>query len=306
MLLTIAFWLLILFDVGVLGLVFLLGLAAGPPSHTGPLEIAAFILVVPGLCILAAIALFHLASSLVLRGLAFVAAATPLLLLVFAPMVATWRVSQFRDASGARTHFRSENMQQLEAAIARDDATAVARLARDVNMQERSIDGVTPLTLALQRRQTQPGTMEVVRALLAAGADPNHAPADLPLTVAIRVGPEAVQVLLDAGANPNATTSFGVPIWFSATGRGVSPRVLPLLLERGADVRATSAEGRTALFDAVNVQNWPAVTLLLDRGLDWRSYRDLQGRDLPTRLAADAALAFTPKDGLDALRARVK
>lgn len=306
MVLTVAFWIVILLDLAGLGLVFVLGLAAGPPSHTSPLAVAAYILVIPGLLILGAIALFHLSSSLLLRGLAFLLAAAPVLVVALSPVVAGYRMRQFRDASGSATQFRSAPMQAIEAAIARGDAAAIPALAREARLGERSMQDTTVLVVALRHLQRHPGPPDVVRALLQAGANPNEGGRELPLVEAIRVGPEATRVLLDAGANPNATGPFGAPAWFSATGRKIDPGVLPLLLDRGANVDARSADGRTALFDAVNAQNWPVVTVLLDRGIDWRAYRDLQSRDLRERLESDARLDFTDKAAVAALVARLQ
>ena len=48
MVLTIFYWLIVCFDVAVLGLFFLLGLAAAPSSKTSPMQVAAFMLIVPG------------------------------------------------------------------------------------------------------------------------------------------------------------------------------------------------------------------------------------------------------------------
>jgi hypothetical protein len=306
MLLTAAFWIVILADLAGLGLVFLLGLAAGPSSQTSPLAVAAYILVVPGLLILGAIALFHLSSSILLRGLAFLLAAAPVLVVTLSPVVAGYRISQFRDASGAATQFRSTPVQALEGAISRGDAAAIPALAREADLRERSIQDTTVLVLALRHLQAHPGPPDVVRALLQAGASPNEGGREVPLIEAIRVGPEATRVLLDAGANPNAPGPFGSPAWFSATGRQIAPGVLPLLLDGGAKVNARSTDGRTALFDAVNAQHWPVVDLLLDRGIDWRAYRDLQGRDLKTRLESDARLDFTDKAAVAGVLARLR
>ncbi|BCS34776.1 hypothetical protein TBR22_A40020 [Luteitalea sp. TBR-22] len=306
MLLTLAFWLVILADLAALGLVFLLGLAAGPPSHTGPIAVAGAILVVPGLLIMAAVALFHFAPVWPLRLLAFGVAAAPLLVVALAPVVAGYRIGQFRDGSGAPTKFRSDGMQALEKAIARGDATTVATLARDANLRERSIEGTSVVVVALRHLQKHPGSPDVVRALLAAGASADDGGTEPPLVEAIRVGPEAVRVLLDAGADPDALGPFGAPVWWGATGRRIHPDILPLLLDRGADVNARARDGRTALFDAVNAQNWPAVTVLLDHGVDWRAYRDLQGRDLRARLEADQRLDFVDKAAVAGVLARLR
>jgi hypothetical protein len=306
MLLTILFWVLILLDLAALGLVFLLGLAAGPSSHTGPLAIAGFLLVVPGICLLAAVALFHFTKSKLLRGLAFLAAAAPLLIAVLAPIYATYNVNQYKDPSGHATRFKPGPLQDIEAAIKRNDPAAVAALAPKANLKETAIDGASVLTVAL-RASASP---EILRALLAAGADPNAEQLERPLTAALLTsrnsGVEPLRVLLESGANPNLRDSFGQPLWFLATGAGVPPDALPLLLEKGADLNALDSQRHNALFPAVNSQNWGAARLLIERGIDWKSYRDLRGLDLPTRLAADARLDFIKKEGLPELIALLR
>jgi hypothetical protein len=301
MLLTILFWLLILLDLAALGLVFLLGLAAGPSSHTGPLAIAGFILVIPGICLLAAVALFHFAKSKLLRGLAFLAAAAPLLFAVLAPVYATYNVNQYKDSAGQPTRFKPGPLQDIEAAAKRNDVAAVSALARQANLKEKAIDGASILTVAI-RASASP---ETLRALLAAGADPNAEQLERPLTAALLVssksGVEPVRALLESGANPNLRDSFGRPLWFLATGIGVHPDALPLLLAKGADLHALDSQRHSALFSAVNSQNWRAARLLVERGIDWKAYRDLQGLDLPTRLASDARKDFGNKDGLPEL-----
>ena len=306
MLLTILFWLLVLLDLAALGLVFLLGLAAGPSSHTGPIAIAGFILVIPGLCLLAAIALFHFTKSKLLRGVAFLAAAAPLLFVILAPIYATYNLNQYRDSSGQATRFKPGPLQDIETAIKRNDAAAIVALSKRADLKEKAVDGASILTVAL-RASASP---EILRALLAAGADPNAEQLERPLTAALLVssksGVEPVRALLESGANPNLRDSFGQPLWFLATGIGVHPDALPLLLEKGADLQALDSQRHNALFPAVNSQNWRAARLLIERGIDWKAYRDLRGLDLPTRLAADARLDFIKKEGLPELIALLR
>lgn len=311
MLITIVFWLLILIDLAALGLVFLLGLAAGPSSHTGPLAIAAFLLVIPGILIAAAIGLFHFTKSKVLRTVAFLAAAAPLLFAVLAPVYAAYEMKQFQDKDGNMTFFKPGPMQEIEAAIVRNDAAAIAAIAPRADLKTAARDGSTVLVVAIRYLEKNPGPPDVLRALLKAGADPNAKQLELPLTVAImassKAGIEPARLLLEAGANPNTKGEFGDPVWFLATGIATDPGLLPLMLDHGADLRATSDRSHaTALLDAVNSQNWAAVKVLLDRGIDWNSFRDPQGRDLLSRLKNDAGYSWSKKEGLDELIRRLQ
>ena len=305
MILAILFWILILFDVAALGLFFVLGLAAGPSSHTGPVAIAAFMLPIPLILLAAAIGLFVFTKSPITRGLAFLTAAGPILFVVYAAVSAGYIKNQHQDPSGNFTRFERGPMQDLEKAIATNNADAVTAAARAANLKAKAIDGASVLTVALRQLDKQPGQPNAIRALLAAGADPNAKQDESPLYVAIQIsgktGPEPVKLLLDAGANPNAIGQFGDPAWFMATGLMIPPEVLGLLLNRGADLNARNRNGQTALFSAVTCENWPAAQLLIEKGIDWKSFRTLKGLDLPAMLQAQTQVSYPQKPGLPAL-----
>ena len=117
------------------------------------------------------------------------------------------------------------------------------------------------------------GAAEVVRALVADGADVNAARGDgmTALHFAAERGHAAVaRALLDAGAAVDAGTRIGryAPLHLAARG-GHGP-VVALLLEAGADPNAaTTNSGVTALhLAAAAVDARPAVAALLDHGAD--------------------------------------
>ena len=294
MLLKILFWLLIAGDLAALGLFFVLGLAAAPSSRTSPLAVAAFILVIPGLLLAASIGLFVFAESKLWRGVGLLLAAAPLLVVVISQMVLDHRISRHHDANGNFTQFPAGPLQELELAIGRNDAAGVATLAAAADLGANGIGGSGLLVLALRTLQKSPGPPDVLRALLQAGADANAEGAELPLAVAIQIsaksGAGPVQLLLDAGADPDRQTQFGEPVWFGATGVGVDQSLLPLLLDRGADINAKSRDGKSALLQATLAQNWPATLILLRRGADWNQVRSLDGRDFRTMLEDDARI----------------
>eukprot|EP00803_Ostreobium_quekettii_P011010 evm.model.scf_1421.1 EVM.evm.TU.scf_1421.1 scf_1421:6275-18096(-) len=88
---------------------------------------------------------------------------------------------------------------------------------------------------------------------------------------------------LDAGANPNATTSSGDPALVIAAAAG-SAGVLRLLLDAGADIDAQGQSGFTALAAAVEANELSAVRFLLKAGADTEIQTESK-KDTPLTLA---------------------
>jgi uncharacterized protein len=291
MLLKILFWIVVVVDLAVVGLLFILGLAAAAPSHTSKFEVTSLLLILPCALLAISVALFLAAKSLLWRSIAFLIAAAPILVTVVSIAVEGIDASRYRDKNGNITFFSPGPMQELEAAIAKNDASAVAALARTANLSQKARDGSTVLVLALRQLEKNGGSPDILQSLLQAGANPNAAQMELPLSVAIQIsekaGTEPVRLLLNAKADPNARTQFGSPVFFAGTGVGVDQKVLPLLLDSGANLSLKSRDGRDVLVDAANTQNWKAVLLLLHRGADWKQSRNLSGRDFRGMVESD-------------------
>src|SRR3954471_19786614 len=125
------------------------------------------------------------------------------------------------------------------------EAAALGDVSR-LEVDARGADGFTSLHLAAFF-----GGAEAVRALLAAGADPD-ADADNvfkvhPIHSASAVGDHAsVRALLEAGATPNVKQQGGfTPLHAAAHNNDVA--LAELLLAHGADVTLTTDEGQTPL-----------------------------------------------------------
>ena len=230
MLLKVLFWLFVALDVGALGLLFVLGLAAAGPSKTSPLAVVFAMLVVPGALLAGAIFLHVRTQSALLHLLAFVIVSAPVSVLVIGRIVGEFAA---RSNPGG-------------------------------------IWGESKLTRALRDLEQDPLQLATVRQLLAEGADPNEMGEDMPLVLAIyaaqHVGQEPVKLLLDRGADPNRQDQFGRPCWFAATARSVDLGVLKLLLDRGADAKVLGRDGKSGVWNALACENWPAALLLVERG----------------------------------------
>ncbi|MCB9879751.1 MAG: hypothetical protein H6835_19320 [Planctomycetes bacterium] len=267
MLTKVLFWLFAAADLAAIALVLLLGLAAAAPSRTSPLAVL-LTMALPTAALAGAVLLHLRSRSPALQLLAYLLVSAPVVGLVIARVVAE----------------------------ARSTANPGGQY------------GETPLTRALRELPTDPGRIDAVRSLLGDGADPNEAGEQLPLTLAVfaarRAGATALDLLLDAGADPDAADAFGRPAWFAATGITVDPAVLQVLLARGADLAALARDGRGGVWSAVDAQNWPAALLLVEAGAPLGG-RSPMGRSLEETLALQVA-SRGDADGAAAVLAAVR
>ena len=136
--------------------------------------------------------------------------------------------------------------------------------------------------VASTRWWPKPDCLEAVRLLLEAGATvgPGEDPA-IVMAVGLGAPPAVVRLLLEMGADPNATRSDGAPAVVVAAKRR-DARLVDALLAGGAEVDAADKDGRTALMHAVERGSDEIVASLLCAGankdtkaLDGSSAHDL-------------------------------
>ncbi len=114
--------------------------------------------------------------------------------------------------------------------------------------------------------------VDAMASVLEAGADPDATSGSgrpVLLQAAIQGKVEAAQLLIDHGANINAETTDGA-ILVKAAGRG-HEEIVEMLLEAGADANATGKEGAnelTSIFAATLANDPAVVTLLIEHGVD--------------------------------------
>ncbi|KAJ5153393.1 ankyrin repeat-containing domain protein [Penicillium canariense] len=151
-------------------------------------------------------------------------------------------------------------------------------LERGVNPNTRNEGGTTPLIWSIVMKHK-----EIVKSLLAAGADPNFIGTDSrgfrgskqfsPLNFASIPGKwsaepmelEILKDLLDAGANVNLRDGvYRTPLSWAAERRSRS--VLQILLDAGSEIDSIDRCNRTPLFYATMNDNAGAVKDLLERG----------------------------------------
>lgn len=151
------------------------------------------------------------------------------------------------------------------------------------------------------------GDTNEVRALIASGVDVNapfsdHRDAD-PLCVAVDVAEgragapkkeglseslDIVQLLIEAGADVNARSPFGTPLWIAAhDNRDKSVELVQVLLDAGADMNSRGRDESTALMQAANANARQIIRLLLAAGAD------VAARDCTGATALHAAVRLT-------------
>ena len=170
-----------------------------------------------------------------------------------------WRVRRGRTESLCR------------AASGGDVSKAKSLLAQDAGLvNAEDAYGRTPLEMAVRG-----GHVELVRLLLASGADVNLK-GEISLHIAAEKGyKEIAGLLLDNGAEVNARDGGGETPLHKAASYG--PReVVSLLLANGAEVNAKDLAGRAPLHEAAMCKRIDIAAMLLAQGADVNA-RDFHG-----------------------------
>jgi len=173
-------------------------------------------------------------------------------------------------ASPARLQMLKENGCLYEGETPSDidnSATQIVRilLAAGADPNMKSFDGKTPLLLASAQ-----GLTEMVEELLAANADvnlsdENSKDCNTPLIAAIEMGhPQIARLLLDAGANALEPNGNGIAPIDLANGKGLS-EIVTLLQDRGVSPDAETA-ATTALIGAARSGDLAALKVAISAG----------------------------------------
>jgi ankyrin repeat protein len=179
--------------------------------------------------------------------------------LIAAPLAIVFAALSLPSASD------SSELGRLVQAIRAADQPEVVRLAGIPGLLEhRDRNGNTPLIAAAFL-----GRAEALQALLQAGANPNatnlHG-----VTALLRCAaePAKARMLLERGADPNIRSLLGQsPLMLAARSPDGSQSVR-LLLEHGADPNATSVFGSTPLMAAASAASLESARLLVEHGAD--------------------------------------
>ena len=162
----------------------------------------------------------------------------------------------------------------LASAIRADDATAVRTLLDQGEITEAMSNRFTPLAIASIR-----GNPVIVQLLLQAGADPNAVSLSgaNALSIAIRsckADIEIVKMLVEAGADIENRSGDGITPVMLAIQEQLTDVAL-LLLESGADVNTLNPFGEGLLNYAIYVKNPVLIQAVMDRGIETSQLRKL-------------------------------
>jgi ankyrin repeat protein len=177
--------------------------------------------------------------------------------------VGNWRLARFLLERGARTELEGGTPALLPAAAGEeDDAAGVLLLLK----HKARIDARDARGRSALHEAAHAGHVEILGALLAAGADVHARDADgrTPLLDAVQGGRlGAVDALLAAKADPLAEDAEGRgALALACTGEAPSPVIVRRLLELGADPEHRDRSGKRAVDLAAEAGRWSLVAAL--------------------------------------------
>jgi hypothetical protein len=256
-------------DIAAMGFVCVLGIGfAGPSAHYSAR--VTLLLLPPAGVLAVAVVLFLCTKSPLVQGVAF------RLAVVTTPALALSVLHAKGPAGEHAVHEFDERKQkaefELEKVINSADIQAVTKALPKANINAQTGARGTAQTMALDKVNDTGQGLDVLQAVLNAGADPNINAGVLPLPLERAIShsrsrrAKPMLLLLDAGAKPNLGSIHDVPVFFAATQVGNAPAATQLLLERGADLKLLDKRGASALDWAMGERNWQMALFLVEKG----------------------------------------
>ncbi len=259
------FWAVVALDAALFLILLVLGVTGGGPPDGGREMSLVFFVIVPAIIVGGAVVLFTKAESSLWRSVALLIVAGPGLIIAGTRLRSAVIDYQVRQNAAGSGYFSGRDVKRAAAAVVRHDVVALAALDRSVDVNTRGERGMTLMELAVSQvfdSSAGSAPLDIVRALLARGADPNaglETATKLPNSVVLTM-------LLDAGAKPGFANDRG-PVAFQWL------NMMPLanfttLLDHGMDVNLNDGSGRRLIIAAAENDRWNFVLLLMDRGAD--------------------------------------
>ena len=193
--------------------------------------------------------------------------------LVFSSVAASVRAVQDRRQFSGSAYFPGPAL-DLAQAMVKHDVGLVQQLipaAGDLNQPHNG--GTTLWQFGVLQADNTEESIDLLRRLLAAGADPKRDTSADTLLHATAMGPELTRFLLAAGANPNVLDEEHRPLWWRSMapdGDEKAPELLALMLDHGADLTWRVPDGAGPVGHAAAMGYWFVACLLIERGADWK------------------------------------
>ena len=303
------FWTAVAFDAALLVILLVLTLSGSGPADGGREMALFFSIIVPAVIVGGGVLLFLSSGSRSARAVALIIVASPGILLAATRVRSAAIDYQVRRNAEGSGYFSGRELKRAAAAVVRRDVSALRALPKPFDANAKGTRGMTLMELAVTQAWESPAaasgtaaSLEVVRELLALGADPNAG-----LAIATKLPDAAVlTTLLDAGAQPGFAGDHGPVVfeWLS---------VMPLanfkaLLDRHLNPDITDAYGAPLAVALAEQDRWDCVWLLLDRGAD-PARADRHGRRLAdvvqSRMESTSARSAEMKADIARVKARL-
>jgi hypothetical protein len=235
-----------------------------------------------------AVVLIGRSTTATLCGLVFVS--WPVVTAIVGPINSAVMRYQSDSRLSGDAYFLRPTQRKLAHALQAHDAESVRALLRDADDLNVEHRGMSLFQFGMANLDHSPGSVEIVKAMLAAGANPTYRNTTRQsrniLLDAMSAGPAVTEMILQAGADPNRRDG-DQPLWWSVLydtseqGR----ETLAVLLNHGADL--TLRDGvNGSVGRAASLKNWRGVWLLMERGAAWRDEAALD-EPIPAKLEYD-------------------
>jgi hypothetical protein len=176
------------------------------------------LLVAAYLVVLAAIVIptcaFPLLRSDGLRLAVFVFLLLPSALLLFSSVAASVKTVQEQRQFSGSAYFQGPALELAQAMVKRDTGLVKQLIPAAGDLNQPQGGGTTLWQFGVLQADETEESIDMLRALLAAGADPKRDTSAETLQHATTVGPRLTQFLLEAGANPNLLDREHRPLWW--------------------------------------------------------------------------------------------
>ena len=270
--LTKIFWSILAIEIVGFGVMMILAARSGGHTPEGP--VGGWLVLIPPI-IWAILALLFYSTDSPSKQLTYtVLLALPLIQAVVGPIYEKVQDAWWERGRSGADYFSGAQL-KLANVIYDHDVERVKQLipgAGDLNRPHRK--DMTLFDFAISNTDDTDASYEIIRAMLAAGGNPNIPPGRS-LTLALYRSPRFAQLLLDAGADPNALDDAQRPVWWTVLSAASDNDLtkLRLLLDRGADIKKRDREGGPVAWAAYQ-KCWRAMWLLMERGADWKNEQE--------------------------------